>query len=108
MIMTQLLINCKSMQIPVHLFYDGSSDRLRIDTYAGLDSTLVVPDESNTGSITFNLFPRITVPSCWKIDNPFGPTQASSLKGIGSEDIAHPLPDLSTWDFAGTAKLPGV
>jgi hypothetical protein len=102
--MTQLTL-MPIHQIPVHLYFDGASSKLRIDTYAGLDSTLVVPDAQGTGAITYNSFPRITTPSCWLVDNPFGPTFGMSLSSESKS--LNPLPDLSNWAYAGESHMAG-
>ncbi|KAG2488091.1 hypothetical protein HYH03_013394 [Edaphochlamys debaryana] len=92
------------LKYPVHVWWDGPGRRVRYDFYGGLDSS---GGEANKGT-AWNLYPRIDALRCDASNGTVGPTAlGAALEGLGlGEGVATtPLPDISHWTYAGTARI---
>eukprot|EP00775_Hariotina_reticulata_P008341 gene8341-8525_t len=87
-------VQTNGLQFPVSLWYDGPNEKLRVDVFAGVDSTVTIKDT------TYLVYPRINVTVCDTIEDSAGPTLTSHALLA-----AAPLPDISDWEYGGTASL---
>ncbi|GLI71137.1 hypothetical protein VaNZ11_016236 [Volvox africanus] len=92
------------LKYPVHVWWDGPGQKYRFDVYGGMDSNGWNLQEG----YYWNLYPRITEVTCDFANGTVGPTARQSLMGLlglGEGDSASPLPDISGWSYAGTARV---
>lgn len=86
-------VQTRGLSFPVHMWYDGKSQRLRMDVFDGLDSTITEKD------VTYLVYPRIDKVVCDTIRSDVGPTLQGMLLGSA------PLPDLSDWHYGGSTNI---
>ncbi|GIL54872.1 hypothetical protein Vafri_10565 [Volvox africanus] len=92
------------LKYPVHVWWDGPGQKYRFDVYGGMDSNGWNLQEG----YYWNLYPRITEVTCDFTNGTGGPTARQSLLGLlglGDGESASPLPDISGWSYAGTARV---
>ncbi|MEW5318355.1 MAG: hypothetical protein WDW38_009581 [Sanguina aurantia] len=106
-------IQSGGLSYPVHVWYDGAAQKLRMDVYDGMDALYISPE------VQYSIYPRISDQVCDLTNMSSGPTgfkqRGEKLKdphsrGAGAVHdeeggFAAPLPDVSAWEYAGTARV---
>lgn len=93
------------LKYPVHVWWDGPGQRIKVDVYGGLDSSGF--DASTPGVVrSFNAYPRIETMACDSVNGSAGPTLTlGAWMGLGDGESSTPLPDISGWTYAGSTTL---
>ncbi|GLC69955.1 hypothetical protein PLESTF_000903600 [Pleodorina starrii] len=96
------------LRYPVHIWWDGPGQRYRFDVYGGMDST----GWDLKQGFNWNLYPRIDKVACDFSNGTVGPTATTTTRqwlmgqlGLGDGESSSPLPDISKWEYAGTAQI---